>query len=139
MRTQKTLFVALVVVLLVVALAPTAVAKTSVGGKIKWLSGVSAHYGATHHGDSKPTFKDGVWLKVCGKKCYTIHVVDTCAGSGCVMLDVSDTGFKKLGWNTSQGVGTAKAYCGKTGNKDIKKCLAGEDKSRFTGGFVAVG
>lgn len=125
---KKTMILMAAVLVLVTAPVATAKKGDSVHGSLTWYN-TNAHGAATHHGDSKPTFKDGAVLLLVRRNHHTwVKVNDTCAGSGCRTLDVDPSTFTRLGSSSSQGVIGVTIYCGRHGKAPMRKCLAGEDQ-----------
>ena len=125
---MKTATLVVTAIILVISLGATATAKgdDTIRGSLTWYE-TDSHGAATHHGDSKPTFKDGAVLRLTKGSHHTwVKVNDTCDGSACRTLDVDPDTFTRLGSSSGQGVIGVTIACGRHGTLPMRKCLAGE-------------
>ena len=127
-RRMKTATLVVTAMILVTVFGTTATAQKgdTIRGSLTWYN-TNSHGAATHHGDSKPTFKEGAVLRLSKGGHHTwVKVNDTCDGSACRTLDVDPSTFSRLGSSSGAGVIGVTIACGKRGDKPMKKCLAGE-------------
>lgn len=122
-------WIAAAALLFVLAMSGWAAAGGShVRGAITWYK-PSGHDAATTHGTRNLTFEDGavLLLEHHGNR-FRVKVTDTCDGSACRDLDISQQGFRALGIPVGAGVGKVRISCGRSGNKPMNRCTAGEER-----------